>query len=142
MARQTEIEKQLIMARKKIGYEELVQIEEKADVEMEDVQMEGAKVIGEEEAAAEVLTQLGKFSISAKAEVPRAPRRLAPLPRRARRKVASDAVHRFVQRNDYDKDLENRMADDRRGGGNFNRKRRFNRGITAPRIHGRRQSLS
>ncbi|THV63621.1 hypothetical protein D6D28_10522 [Aureobasidium pullulans] len=127
MARQTEIEKQLIMARKKIGYEELVQIEEKADVEMEDVQMEGAKVIGEEEAAAEVLTQLGKFSISAKAEVPRAPRRLAPLPRRARRKVASDAVHRFVQRNDYDKDLENRMADDRRGGGNFNRKRRFNR---------------
>jgi len=135
MARQTEIEKQLIMARKRIGYEELVQIEGDEDVDMEDVQMEGAthtsKMVDEQEVAAEILAKLS-LDIAPK-------RRLAPLPRRARRKVANDAVHRFVQRNDYDKDFGNRMADDRRGGGNYNRKRRFNRGITALQIHGRRQ---
>ncbi|CAD0110136.1 unnamed protein product [Aureobasidium uvarum] len=127
MARQTE--KELLMARKKVDYEELTVVETQADVDMKDVEMQEAPMYDEDDAAAQVLSQL---SISAPAKTPTAPRRIlqARGPRgrgkfkHSNKPIASDQVHQRVRLHDPDK-----MADDRRGGGGYNnRKRRYNRG--------------
>ena len=51
MARQTEKERQLLMARKKVGYEELVAVEKHEDVDMVDVEMGEARMVDADEAA-------------------------------------------------------------------------------------------
>lgn len=125
VGRQTEME-MLENDRKRVGYGELFEAENKADVDMVDV-VDG-QVDEEEEVAAEVLSRL---SISRQESVPRA-RRILGRPRRVgnRFKVANDSVHHRIRLHDPDK-----MADDRRGGGGgYNRKRRFNRGMAALRI--------
>jgi hypothetical protein len=134
MARQTEKERQLLMARKKVGYEELVAVEKHEDVDMVDVEMGEARMVDADEAAAQ---ELSRLSILEAAKTPR--RILVPRGPRGRGKfsysnkaVASDQVHQRVRLHDPDRI----MSDDRRGGGGYNnRKRRFNRGDPTRNTH-------
>lgn len=123
MARQTE--RELLMDRKKVGYEELTVAETNEDMNMEDVEMGEARMVDADEAAAHELSRLS-ISESAKKSrrilVPRGPRRRAKFSNKA---IASEQVHQRVRLHDPDRI----MADDRRGGGGYNRKRRYNRGI-------------
>jgi hypothetical protein len=131
MARQTEKERELLMARKKINYEELTTVETQEDVDMIDVEMGELQMVDADEAAAK---ELSRLSITEAAKKPE-PRRIlaARGPRRrgkfSNKAIASDQVHQRVRLHDPDRI----MADDRRGGGggynNNNRKRRYNRGI-------------
>ncbi|KAG9542989.1 hypothetical protein KCU79_g17774, partial [Aureobasidium melanogenum] len=132
MARQTERERALMIARKKVGYEELIAVKTNEDVEMRDVEMEEVRMGDEDEVAAQV-SVLSQLSISACAKkAPQAPRRiLQATGPRGRGKfrfqsniyTASDQVHQRGRLHDPDN-----MADDRRGGGGYNnRKRRYNR---------------
>lgn len=126
-----------MIARKKVGYEELIAVKTNEDVEMRDVEMEEVRVGDEDEVAAQV-SVLSQLSISACAKkAPQAPRRIlqATGPRgrgkfrfQSNISAASDQVHQRVRLHDPDN-----MADDRRGGGGGynNRKRRYNRGIRA-----------
>ncbi|CAD0099123.1 unnamed protein product [Aureobasidium mustum] len=133
MARLTDKERELMIARKKIGYEELIVVKTNDDVEMRDVEVEEVRMGDEDEVAAQV-TVLSQLSISAAKKAPQAPRRIlqATGPRgrgkfrfQSNNYTASDEVHQRVRLYDPDK-----MADDRRGGGGYNnRKRRFNRGM-------------
>jgi hypothetical protein len=131
MARLTEKEREVMMARKKVGYERLTVVEAHEDVEMMDIEM----VDTDEAAANELSTEAAKLSITEEAAkkqpsrrilVPRGPRGRGKFSNKA---IASDQVHQRVRLYDPDRI----MADDRRGGGggynNNNRKRRYNRGI-------------
>lgn len=126
MTRQTE--RELLRARKKIGYEELTVVETVEDVDMEDVEMGEARMVDADEAAAH---ELSKLSISESAKksrrilVPRGPRRRGKFSYQSNKAIASEQVHQRVRLHDPDRI----MADDRRGGGGYNRKRRYNRGI-------------
>jgi hypothetical protein len=134
MARQTEKERQLLMARKKVGYEELVAVERHEDVDMVDVEMGEVRMIDADEAAAQ---ELSRLSISEGAKTAR--RILVPRGPRGRGKfsysnkaIASDQVHQRIRLHDPDRI----MSDDRRGGGGYNnRKRRFNRGDSPQNTH-------
>lgn len=137
MARQTERERGLMIARKKVGYEELAVFKTNEDIEMRDIEMEEEVPMGQEDEVAAQVSVLSQLSISACAKKrPQAPRRIlqATGPRRRGKSrfqsniyTASDQVHQRVRLYDPDN-----MADDRRGGGGYNnRKRRYNRGIRA-----------
>ena len=123
MARQTEKERELLMARKKVGYEELVTVEKDEDVDMVDGMADA------DEAAAQELSRLSISEGAKKSRrilVPRGPRGRAKFSLQSNKAIASDQVHQRVRLHDPDRI----MADDRRGGGGYNnRKRRFNRGI-------------
>jgi hypothetical protein len=134
MAKLTEKEREVMMARKKVAYEELTVVEAHEDVEMMDV-----KMVDADEAAANELSKLSITTEAAKKQQP-SRRILAPRGPRGRGKfnnkaIASDQVHQRVRLYDPDRI----MADDRRGGGggynNNNRKRRYNRGILPPNLH-------
>jgi phosphatidylserine/phosphatidylglycerophosphate/cardiolipin synthase-like enzyme len=131
MARQTEKERELLMARKKIDYEELTTVEAQEDVDMIDVEMGEVQMVDADEAAAKELSRLSITEAAKKLEprrilAARGPRRRGKFSNKA---IASDQVHQRVRLHDPDRI----MADDRRGGGggynNNNRKRRYNRGI-------------
>lgn len=137
MARQTEKERKLMRARKRVDYEELTAVKRDEDVEMSDVGMEEeVGMVDEDEVAARVLSQLSISACAKKApQAPRPRRILQARGPRGRAKfgfqsniyTASDEVHQRVRLHDPDK-----MADDRRGGGGYNnRKRRYNRGMRA-----------
>lgn len=120
------------LSRKQVEYTELAETKEDADKRMGvdmDVEMrEVDQVVDEDESEAVRMAQL---SISAD-KVVRAPgtrmlaRAVGARAASNRFKVANNQVHQRVRKFDIDK-----MADDRRGGGGYNRKRRYNRG-TAP----------
>ena len=117
------------MARKKVGYEELIAAETHEDVDMKDVEMSEVRMMDAEEAAAH---ELSRLSISESAKkwrrilVPRGPRGRGKFSYQSNKAVASEEVHQRVRLHDPDRI----MADDRRGGGGYNnRKRRYNRGI-------------
>ena len=119
----------MLMARKKVGYEELVAVETHKDVDMKDVEMSEVRMMDAEEAAAH---ELSRLSISESAKkwrrilVPRGPRGRGKFSYQSNKAVASEEVHQRVRLHDPDRI----MADDRRGGGGYNnRKRRYNRGI-------------
>lgn len=126
-----------MIARKKVGYEELAVFKTNEDIEMRDIEMEEEVPMGQEDEVAAQVSVLSQLSISACAKKrPQAPRRIlqATGPRRRGKSrfqsniyTASDQVHQRVRLYDPDN-----MADDRRGGGGYNnRKRRYNRGTRA-----------
>jgi predicted AAA+ superfamily ATPase len=125
MARLTEKEREMMMARKKVAYEELTVVEAH-----EDVEMMGIEMVDADEELTEAAKKLSiKNQPSRRILVPRGPRGRGKFSNKA---IASDQVHQRVRLYDPDRI----MADDRRGGGggynNNNRKRRYNRGILPP----------
>jgi hypothetical protein len=125
MARLTEKEREVMMARKKVAYEELTVVEAHEDVEMMDIEMVDA-----DEELTEAAKKLSiKNQPSRRILVPRGPCGRGKFSNKA---IASDQVHQRVRQHDPDRI----MADDRRGGGggynNNNRKRRYNRGMPLP----------
>ena len=128
MARQTE--RELLMVRKKVGYEELTAVKAYEDVDMEDVEMAEVQMVDADEVAAKQLSRLSISEVDAKQPrrilVPRGPRGRGKFSYQSNRAIASEQVHQRVRLHDPDRI----MADDRRGGGGGynNRKRRYNRG--------------
>lgn len=117
-----------MVARKKVGYEELEVVERHENVDMVDVEMREVRMDDADEAAAQELSRLSISEAAKKPRrilVPRGPRGRGKFSYQSNKAIASDQVHQRVRLHDPDRI----MSDDRRGGGGYNnRKRRFNRG--------------